>query len=212
MERGHRITAIILSLLIVIIAFWGFSFFFRSELARVLPIGNNKISIGYCSNIDNYGDKLVGKYDYLQKIPYDNSNLTLNDLKVGKIDLALASRRALSDELAPGTKEKLLEDNFVLVYHLPGSLHYRDLQEMTLRTYLPEEEVRKALPSKTKVITDLDKDNIQEEDLQDLLILKWSDFQDDYHFVSVYDDFGTRQEFRAPWLYYFDERFADLEL
>lgn len=212
MIEGHKITAVIFSLLIIIVTFSGFNFFFGSDLARVWPIGEKKIFIGFCPNIDTYGDQLVEKYDYLKKVPYSSSNLSLADLRAGKIDLIISSRRAHPSELVPGMKEKLLKDNFVLVHSSPNGIHFQDLRQMTLRTYLPEEEVKKVLPTRTEVITDLDKNNIQENDLNDLLILKWSDFQDNYNFISVYDDFGTRQEFRGPFLYYFNEKFADLEL
>ncbi|MFW5853279.1 MAG: hypothetical protein ACOCU8_01395 [Patescibacteria group bacterium] len=196
-------------LIIVLLLVVNFNNLTKYSPAAVLTA--SKPSLAFCPNIDKYGGQLVSQYG-LEEVRTASSMDSFQLLKTGAVDVILSSRPALAREVSSKMKEKLLQDNYLLAYQYSDFVSLEDLADETVRTYLPQAEAEAVLPIATNIVTDLDRDNIKPSDLEDILLLKWSDYQDGFGFISPYNSQGLLQEFRGPFLYYFDDEFEELSL
>ncbi|MFW5704615.1 MAG: hypothetical protein ACOCXG_02110 [Nanoarchaeota archaeon] len=160
---------------------------------------NETLLLGYCPTMEQEANKIASNNKNIQLIKYQSTIDVLKDLNQNKIDIALVGRVAKSSELKHGFNELRLEKGFTLVNSQKKLIHYSELKNIIINTYLSKQEVQEFLGSIDNVIFH---ENINDIKSNEIFLIDWEDYNETYELLIPIDENNLKiKKFRIPVLY-----------
>jgi hypothetical protein len=170
------------------------------------------IRLSYCPTMEPYAEKIAKNFDDIDLMPASSAAEVLYMLRSGNIDGALIGRVAYDRELDEKTKGYRLKGGNTLIYRQKAGIGFDQLKEVEVYTYLPEEEIKDVENAFKNVIYFQTLDECLKDGLATPVLINWEDYRDEFELLIPMDMRGKVSYFRAPVLYYKDEKLINTEL
>ncbi len=167
------------------------------------------IKLSYCPTMQPYLEKIARNFDDIDFLPASSAAEVLYMLRAGSIDAALIGRVAHSRELDEKTKFYRLKGGNTLIYRQKAGIGFDQLKEVEVYTYLPEEFIKDISSAFKRVIHFDSLDECLKDGLATPVLINWEDYRDEFELLIPMDVRGKTPYFRAPVLYYKNDRLLD---
>lgn len=157
--------------------------------------------IAFCPTMTPFAQK-IGALEGIEMVPLQSAGQSMDALKRGRVDGALIGRYAKSYELDALTRREILKTGYTLVYHRKMGVDERALRDVTVNTYLPEENLQDFKPFFKEIRHYDSLDACLADHLQTPVLIAWQDFRDAFELLIPMNAHGKTPLFRAPVLYY----------
>lgn len=163
-----------------------------------------KLKLGFCPTMKPYANLIGKKIKEIELVEIPSAAMVMNYINYEKLDMALIGREAYSRELSNSIKKRRLKNGYTLVYSEKVGIPEDQLKEILIKTYLPENIVKKVLPGIKNV--EFYKSLEECEKAEDYpMLIDWKDFKDSYELlIPLKRSGGKSPVFRAPIIYYRD--------
>ncbi len=106
-----------------------------------------EFKLGFCPTMADHAIHLKQKEKSIDLYPFGSAAEALYYLREGHVDGVVIGRFAKKSELSPSIKKQCIEkEGYTLVSFRKGFIENANLQDLPVRTYLPEELVRNKYP------------------------------------------------------------------
>lgn len=171
------------------------------------------IKLGYCPTMSGIAKDIGSKNPHVALSPYDFTAKALQSLNNNEVDIVLVGRLAEKNEIGE-TFEKRLKDGLTLVGKEKKLISVYEMQGIRIHTYVPKEQVQEYITNTDNVIFHDSFESAIKYRINDVVLIRWSDFSDDLELVIPIDDNMNKIErFRIPVLYsYYEDYIKNLEI
>ena len=157
-------------------------------------------------------------YEYLKKINVPEEKIiqtestaqVLQLLNAGVVQIAFVGRNAYANELEKDVLRTELFNRNTMISKTDVPLSTIQLREVTISTYLSENEIREYEDLKFKFI---EKDDLKYQNQDGLILIPWQDFdehiQQGFKLINIYDGLNKLDVFRNPQ-FYFNQEFEEI--
>ncbi len=168
-------------------------------------IENQPIKLGYCPTMVEIAKMIQEKNQHVSLVPYDFTAQALQSLNKKEVDVVLVGRIAENNELGE-VFEKRLKDGLTLVGREKMLIRMDDLQKSRIHTYVTKEQAQEYIPNTDKIIYHDSFESAIKEGINDAVLIKWSDFSDDFELIIPVDENMNKiEKFRIPVLYSYNK-------
>lgn len=160
----------------------------------------SRLTVGYTAKAKSYLSRIGGPS---KRVFFEDSASLITALNEGEVDLALFEGKIKSSEFLDDFQEILLEDGLVLVSHNAKKIELEELKQMPVHTHLDEELLGQYFVELENVTYHDSFGKAAVAGLSQALLVRWSDYHDEFSVVEVLED---GEEFlipSAPFLYYY---------
>ena len=162
------------------------------------------VKVGICPTMMVFAEKLAGLFPDFEIYNLGSAAAVLYYLSNKQIDVGLVGRRAKKVEFNGYYKELEDKDGYTLVSRDKGSILYKDLDKLVIRTTLSPDLVKEKYPELKKVeyYSSLPS-SLDEEEIR---LISWNDWQDDYELLIPVDERGNKiLSFRKPYVFSYNK-------
>ncbi len=163
------------------------------------------IRLGYCPSMSGIAEEIATKNSHVSLVPYDFTAQALQSLNNKEVDAVLVGRLAEKSEIGE-TFERRLRDGLTLVGREKRLISIDGLQRGKIHTYVGKEQAQEYISRSDNVIFHDSFESAIKDGINDVVLIRWSDFSEGLELViPVDDDMDKIEKFRIPVLYSYDE-------
>ncbi|MFP4423951.1 MAG: hypothetical protein ACLFP2_01840 [Candidatus Woesearchaeota archaeon] len=160
----------------------------------------NEITLGYCPTMAELAEDMAENNNVSLK-PFGSTSQALQALNNGQVDVILVGRLAGGHEVG-AVHEKRLKEGLTLVGKEKRFIHADELLQSTVHTAEEKEIVKTYLPDNEDVVFHESTENAINEGIDEIVLINWTDFSDEFGLVIPADSTGQKiEKFRIPVLY-----------
>mgnify|MGYP005838494903 CR=1 FL=1 len=195
--------ALIISLFITGCSMTGMSV--NTQDAEEPNVEKQPIRLGYCPTMSAIAEEIAIKNSHVSLVSYDFTVQALQSLNNKEVDVVLVGRLAEENEVGE-IFEKRLRDGLTLVGKEKKLISMDNLQRSKIHTYVSKEQAQEYIPNIDNVIFHGSSESAISSGLDDLVLIRWSDFSEDLELVIPIDENMNKiEKFRIPVLYSYDD-------
>ncbi len=172
------------------------------------------LKIGFCPTMSEIAQKIGSKNEGVSLIPLGSAAEALYYVKSATLDAVIIGRIAKRKEISDSVRRLVLQDKgATLVARQKGFIHYRDLPQIPIVTYLDEKTVQALVSDirNTQFVIDFTEAEAYLS-RNNAALIDWSDYNDSLELLIPVDEAGNKIiDFRLPSLYYQAAREEDVK-
>ncbi len=193
-------TVILLSVVALFLVTAGIVFVQKPAIEQEAKV-EEPITLGYCPTMSGIAKEIASKNNNVSLKAYEFTSQALQSLNNGEINVVLVGRLAKENEIEDAFK-KTLREGLTLVGKEKRAISLAELHHNRIHTYVSEELARKYVPETTEIIFHDSKELAIKEGINELILIQWSDFQENLELVIPLDEKQNKiEKFRIPVLY-----------
>ncbi len=170
---------------------------------------NKTLILGYCPTMRYLAQNIANNNENIELMQFGLTVEALNELNKGNADFVLVGRIAKRNEIEDSF-ELRLRSGLTLVSKEKSFIYYDALPNMEIHTAIDKEAVKQYLLESENIIFYNSTENAIKNGLNEIVLIDWSDYIDDFELVIPVDrNLDKIEKFRIPIIYTFNQEIID---